>query len=951
MSDRAPDAAPPIAWERDPRHQPLREDIRFLGGVLGHILQEQAGSEVFELEETLRKGFKQVRAEPGDRAHEGHLADLVARMDTPTAARVLRAFTLYFQLVNLAEQHHRVRRIRQYGQQDPGQPAPGSIEGAVARLKRAGVPADELQALLDRLLLEPVLTAHPTEALRRTVLEKLHGLAEMLTRRDSGVLEPAERRRLESRLAAEVESLWQTDEVHHRAPTVLDEVRHGLYFLDEVLFEAVPRVLEALEDAIARHYPGTTFRFPVAFRFGTWMGGDRDGNPHVTAETTYQALLMAHRIMLRRHQAAAEQLATDLSQSTHWIQISEALRESLDADARTFPEVMAEARERNPFEPYRQKLAVIQHRLRLTRERWPDQAREAAIRPSGAVPGGYADASELSSDLAIVETSLLAHGGARVAHEGLATWRRQVACFGFHGARLDIRQHTQVHLEALAEIVDALKIDDRPLHAWSEAELTDWLLDELGGMRPLIPGHLGAFSSATREVVETFRTVALARRIFGPEVIGSCIVSMTTRPLDLLVVLLFLREAGLFGIDAAGDVRSALQVVPLFETIEDLRAAPGIMARLFAMPLYRAHLRARGDEQEIMLGYSDSSKDGGILTSAWELYLAQQALVEGAGQAGVSLCLFHGRGGSVSRGGGPSHLAILAQPPGSVGGRLKLTEQGEVISHKYGLEPLARRNLELLASATLEASLRPEVLAREPEAVIRWHAALDELSHRAIAAYRATIHDDPRLLSFLHAVTPLDLLSGLQLGSRPARRKATTGIGDLRAIPWVFSWTQNRMILPGWFGVGTALEGFQASASGRLDLLRDMARHFPFFRALLSNVEMTLAKSDVAIATRYVEGLAGESPELLAFWDRVRDEHVRTVRMVLAVLDQDVLLEGSPTLRRSIAVRNPYVDPINHIQVELLRRIRAAGGHVEPGLLDALKLSVSGVAAGLRNTG
>ncbi|MEB3220435.1 MAG: phosphoenolpyruvate carboxylase, partial [Candidatus Sericytochromatia bacterium] len=529
--------------------------------------------------------------------------------------------------------------------------------------------------------------------------------------------------------------------------------------------------------------------------------------------------------------------------------------------------------------------------------------------------------------------------------------QRQLATFGFHGARLDVRQHARVHAEALADLVDTLRLLPAPFAMLSEAEATAWVLGELAGQRPLIPQDLGAFAPQTQEVVRTFRALAASRRVFGPAALGSCIVSMTTRPLDMLTVLLLLREAGLFRHEGAGRVRSALQVVPLFETVEDLRAAPRILEALLAEPLYRAHLRQLGDEQEVMLGYSDSNKDGGIVTSAWELYQAQQALWAVAGRHGVTLKLFHGRGGSVGRGGGPSHLAILAQPPGTVGGRLKLTEQGEVISHKYGLPALARRNLELVTSAVLEATLRPELHGRDPLEVARWQAVMDELSRLALAAYRGWVHEDPRFGRLLAEATPLALLAEMQLGSRPARRKASTRLEDLRAIPWVFAWTQPRMILPGWLGVGTALEAWCApEPARRLEVLRAMAREFPFFRALLSNVEMTLAKADMAIARRYVAVLAPDDAELAALWASLEAEHGRCVRMVLAVLEQPELLAGQPTLRRSIAVRNPYVDPINLLQLALLRRQREAVAPDE-ALLDALKTSVSGIAAGLRNTG
>lgn len=938
-------------WEQEAKHQPLREDIRHLGHVLGQVLREQAGDAVYDLEETLRQGFKQLRAQPEDVELQSRLEGLIQDLDVNTAARVLRAFTLYFQLANLAEEHHRVRRVRQYGQAVDAPVSEGSIRAVIEGFASRGLSPQAVQNGLRQLSIEPVLTAHPTEALRRTVLEKLHGLEEALSQRDSGVLEPAQRRRLEARIGAEIEALWQTDEVHRRAPTVLDEVRHGLYFVDGVLFDAAPWVVEELEEALKEYYPDHLFDLPNFLRFGAWMGGDRDGNPFVTAETTYQALRIAHQRIVQRHLRVAQDLATDLSQSVHWSDISQGLQTALRDDAERFPAIMAEALERNPFEPYRQKLAVIQHRLRATWGAWPENLQTALGAGAQRAHEGYLDAGALAEDLSLLADSLRTHRGERVARERLATWQRQVAMFGFHGARLDIRQHAQVHFEALASVVDTLRLTSTPFERLSEAEATNWVLQELRGRRPLIPHDLTALPALTQEVVQTFRALRACRDVFGADVLGSCIISMTTRPLDLYVVLLFLKEAGLFRTEPAGRVRSVHQVVPLFETIGDLRAAPRILDELLTEPLYRAHVRQLGDVQEIMLGYSDSNKDGGIFTSAWELYQAQQALWAVAGRHGISLKLFHGRGGSVGRGGGPSHRAILAQPPGTLGGRIKVTEQGEVISHKYGLEPLARRNLELVTSAVLEATLRPELHQRDPLEVGRWQAVMGELSELAFSAYRGWVYDNPHFTHFLQAVTPIDILSDLRLGSRPARRRTSLRIDDLRAIPWVFSWTQPRMILPGWLGVGTALESWCApDPQRRLEVLRAMAREFPFFRALLSNVEMTLAKADMAIAKRYVAVLAGEDSSVRALWDSLESEYERCVRVVLRILEQSELLAQQPTLRRSIAVRNPYVDPINYLQLELLRRQRSQAQSDE-ALLDALKLSVSGIAAGLRNTG
>ncbi|MBM3258399.1 MAG: phosphoenolpyruvate carboxylase [Candidatus Sericytochromatia bacterium] len=936
---------PEIPDGKDPRLAPLREDIRFLGDCLGAILTEQGGAALFALEEELRQGFKAWRADPAATGLGEQLRSTIAALDTETAAGVLRAFTLYFQLVNLAEQHHRIRRLRERENRAGREPSPGSLDAAVARLASQGVAAGAIRELLGTLRIEPVLTAHPTEALRRTVLEHLGTLADLLDIRDGHAPGTPDRQHADARIAAIIEGMWQTDEVHQRAPTVQDEVRNGLYYVEGILFDAVPAVLATLEECLARHYPGETFVVPAFLQVGTWIGGDRDGNPNVTPEATWQALLAAHRGMLQRHAATADALSIALSQSIHWVRIHPALQDALEADARRWPERTADARERNPLEPYRQRLALVRHRLAATRSRWPEAWQDADRAPAGT--DGYASAAALATELDVLDLSLRSHRSDRIANDGLRIWRRQVATFGFHGARMDLRQHAGLHEQALDAVLRRIGIDSA---GWTAADRTAWLGSELTNRRPLVPRDLAPYDFQTRETLETFRMAAAARRVFGPEALGSFVLSMTTGPADVLTALLLLREGGLLQWGEDGACLATMAVVPLFETIADLERAPGVLRELLELPTYRAHLRALGDVQEIMLGYSDSNKDGGIMASSWSLYRAQQALLEVAREAGIRLRLFHGRGGSVGRGGGPSHLAILAQPPGTVGGELKLTEQGEVISHKYGREPLARRSLELVTSAVLESSLcAPPSGARDPA----WEATAADLSRRAHAAYRAVTHDAPGLADLLARATPLDLLGGLRLGSRPARRQPGRDLSALRAIPWVFAWTQNRMILPGWLGLGSALAGWRADHGPQAtDHLRRMAREFPFFRTLLSNVEMTLAKADMAIASRYVADLAGTDAKATALWLALQAEYHLTVGEVLLVLDQTSLLEHAPTLRQSIAARNPYVDPLNHLQIALLARWRTGGDAPAPAaLLDALKLSVSGIAAGLRNTG
>jgi phosphoenolpyruvate carboxylase len=943
----------PPHWERDERHRPLREDIRFLGDLLGQILREQAGVEVFEAEEALRQGFKALRRDPdSDPALREQLLNTVAGMPTAEAAKVARAFTLYFQLVNLAEQHHRVRRVRSYALAPSPTPPGGSLADTIRRLAASGVSAQAVRAVLPKLVIAPVFTAHPTEILRRTVLDKHQRLADALAERDNPLLTPAEREDLTAAIAAEIESLWQTDEVHHRAPTVMDEARHGLYYFEEVLFDVVPKLYASLDDALSASYPTDTFEIPSFLRFGSWMGGDRDGNPNVTAPTTYQALYAARRMILRRYVATAERISTMMSQSVHWTTVSQALTRSLETEAARFPTVAAEFGERNPFEPYRQKLAYIHHRLRRTLDFTPETL-EAADRwdPAGHTDG-YRTAGELLQDLTLMQESLMANKGTRAACALLETWRRQVETFGLHTASLDVRQHAEVHEGALADIADTLKLLPRPFGDLDEAARLDWIAGELANLRPLVPTELDGFQPMTQEVIRTVRAIAAGRRVFGAPALGAYVISMTTRPSDVMTVLLFLKTVGLVKANPEGTVRSCMQVAPLLETVDDLRGAPALLDRLFSIPVYRAHLRSLGDVQEIMLGYSDSNKDGGIVTSNWELYKAQQALWDVARRHGVSLSLFHGRGGSVGRGGGPARQGILAQPPGTIQGRIKLTEQGEVISNKYGLPPIALRNLELVTSAVLEATLRPGLHAQPPHDVARWESAIEELSRRAFASYRRIVYEEPGFLTFFQEATPIELLAEMRIGSRPAKRKATSAIEDLRAIPWVFSWTQSRFILPGWLGFGSALEGFhQEDPAGRLALLQDMYARFPFFRALVSNVEMTLAKADMAIARHYAECLVGDAAVRDRIWGLLEAEYHRSVSMVLLITGEEALLDQMTTLQRSIAVRNPYVDPLSYLQVELLRRLRAGDTGDRDLLEHALKLTVNGVAAGMKNTG
>jgi len=821
--------------------------VRLLGDLLGRVLVEQEGPALLEDEERIRLLSREARA-TGRPSRREELRRTVRALDLERQALVLRAFAVYFQLVNLAEQHHRLRRRREY--EHERRVPRESLAEAVARLHRAGVEQAELERAARTLSLELVLTAHPTEATRRTVLAAHLRLARLLAQLDDPSLTPARRRRVEDALAEEVTLLWQTDEVRPR-PRVVDEIRHGLWFFEQSLL----RVAELLLADYRRLLPGA----PAPFRFGTWIGGDLDGNPEAGPETIAAALERARELALTTYADEVRELARAIGSSSRLAPVPPELLDSIARDERELPALAAELGERNRDEPYRRKLTFVWQRLRSTL--------------AGDDASGYASAAELRADLDLLDRSLRASRAARVAEGRLAALRRRVELFGFHLAKLDVRLHAG----------DLREPDER--------------------------------------VRETFRAIARARARHGPEALDTVIVS---------------------GTSGADDVRRALDlseeplaVVPLFETIADLRAAPDVIEELLGDPRF-----ARGGRLEVMVGYSDSGKDGGYLTAQWEIFRAQRALAELAARHGLELTIFHGRGGSAGRGGGPTHAAILAQPPGHPPGRLKLTEQGETVSFKYGLPGLAYRNLEAALAATLLSAFPQVAGAEPPEGAAD---LLERLSAEAHRTYRALVWEDEGFVPFFRQFTPIDELALLEIGSRPARRPDDESyLSSLRAIPWVFAWTQNRCLLPAWYGCGTAF-----AAADRRELRR-LYRDWAFFRSLLENLEMTLAKSSLDIAAGYLELVADDR-----LWAPIAEEHARTVEAVLQIVGARELLDRHPVVQRSIKLRNPYVDPMNAIQVELLRRFRdpAASAAERERVRRPLLRSIAGIAAALRNTG
>jgi phosphoenolpyruvate carboxylase len=989
---------------------PLRADIRRLGDLLGETLKRLGGERLFEIEENVRTLCKQLRGAQASRktggkdaaAIEKELKRLLHRLSLDETIGVIRAFSVYFQLVNIAEQYHRIRRKRFYELRTPDQPQRGSLAETLKRLRRDFSGADLLQRVVDHLEIVPVMTAHPTEAARRTLLEKHRRITDMLADFDDENLAASRRDELQARLAAEVESVWQTDEVRHTQPTVLDEVNHGLYYFDATLFDAAPAVLDELERQMGENFPGVKLRDGASpLRFGSWIGGDRDGNPFVTPEITWETLRLQQRLILRKYRDAVASLGRRLSESSRFAPPTGELSESLKDDAVALPLVAAEVAARNAEEPYRQKLSYIYARIENSLRRNRDLA--AALRLSGEhalisirpglpvvaaltrsdadVVNVYRDGASLWEDLRLVRDSLRAGKAVYAAH-AVNRLMRQVAVFDLHLATLDLRQHSDRHAAALSEITCALGISDYA--RMSEDERVEWLTRELDTPRPLVATD-AHYSAETAETLNVFRVARRALDEINPNAIRTYIISMTREVSDMLAALVLAKEAGLVncrlriadcGFDqgsesaikhnqqsqdrsaqsAIRNPQSAIAVTPLFETIEDLRRAPEIMRRLFEHPFYRRRLAEQGDLQEVMIGYSDSSKDGGILTSSWELYKAQERLWEVAREHGVELRLFHGRGGTVGRGGGPSHEAILAQPPDTVAGRIKITEQGEVISSKYGLAEIAQRSLELTTSAVIAASLPQPT--QDTGKLARWKEVMEEISAEAFAAYRRFARDTPGFYDYFVQATPVEELQHLRIGSRPAKRKSgSKSLDDLRAIPWVFGWTQSRHLLPGWLAVGTALGNFiESRPRENLRLLREMYREWSFFHSTISNIEMTLAKADFQIARQYASRTLDRNLGRRIF-RMLEEEYERACHVTLQITGERRLLDQSTVLQRSITVRNPYVDPLSFLQVELLARRRRKDGKSEMSdrdrekLLYAILQTINGIAAGMRNTG
>ncbi len=885
----------------------LRADIRRLGRQLGATLAQQHGEGLLDTVERIRTLSRRLPIERAEVSRE--LADLLHRMELGFAVQVVRAFTVYFHLANIIEQVHRVEDLRVEGHT----PERG-IEDCLVTLVESGIAPGEIASLINRAMLKPVFTAHPTEATRRTILEKLTEIAQVTALRSDPRASVSDRSRIDRRVAELIEAIWQTDEIRDERPDPIDEARFVRHYLDKTVREAIPVLLDDLASAVRSI--GSEFDVDHSpIRFGSWVGGDRDGNPNVTPAMTRTVLDQQRTAALDILITETATLAAELSVSSDVAGASGDLIDFIETSREAYRDSLGNTTD---MEPYRQALTIIRTRLTETLH-------------SG--PRAYGGPEELQDDFALLGSSLCENRGMRMARGRLARIRGLVATIGFHLATLDIREHTDQHHQAIAILTRCLGIEYTDL---DRAERTEFLAGELSGSRPMAPPN----DYSDNRTLKLFRLLREVLYEHGDQVVESYIISMTRGIDDILAPVLLAREVGL--VDPARNV-ARLGFVPLFETIEDLRSIGPILGDLFQVPGYRRLLELRGDTQEVMVGYSDSNKDGGITTSQWEIHKALLTIRNLSRRTGIRIEVFHGRGGSIGRGGGPTHAAILSQPYGTLDGVIKITEQGEVIADKYALAGLATQNLELALSALVEASLARLTPDHAIKDVQRWHKLMDVMSSASYEAYRNLV-ENPSMAEYFTTSTPVEELSLLNIGSRPSKRSPEEiDLSNLRAIPWVFGWTQSRQIVPGWYGVGTGFKAVLAAGDG--EELRRMYREWPFFRTFVSNVEMTLAKTDLSIARHYVDHLV--PARCRGLLDMIADEYSRTLATLRQVTRTD-LLADRPLLRRTIAVRDAYLDPLNVLQVELLQRSRSGDPEThQRGLL----LTMSGIAAGMRNTG
>jgi phosphoenolpyruvate carboxylase len=936
----SPSTLAPDGVDKD---EPLKEDIRLLGRLLGDVLRNQEGEEVFDVVETVRQTAVRFRRWDDPEAGK-ELTTLLKKLSRNQTLSVVRAFSYFSHLANIAEDQHHIRRRRAHLLRG-ARPHASTVAFALERIKDAGVGKDTVDTFMRDALISPVLTAHPTEVQRKSILDAEHDIARLLAERDLP-LTPKEAKRNLQLLQARIATLWQTRMLRYEKLTVADEIENALSYYRMTFLRELPALYDDIGDELAEHFGSDPAQLDGAafMQMGSWIGGDRDGNPNVNAATMQRALVRQATTVFDFYLDEVHALGAELSTSTLLVPASQHLQALADASPDHSPH--------RKDEPYRRALIGIYARLAST-------ARELGasniLRKEVGHADPYRDPQEFHAELRVVAESLTANFGDILIKPRLQGLMRAALIFGFHLASLDMRQSSDVHERVLAELFAAAGVQ-ADYAALDEAAKVKLLLDELAQPRLLYTPY-ESYSDETRSELGVLHAAREIRTRYGNRAIRNYIISHTETVSDLLEVLLLQKETGLLH---PREGRHDVMVIPLFETIPDLQRAGDIMAEWMALPLVARLIEQQGSLQEVMLGYSDSNKDGGILTSTWELYQAELKLVRVFADANVKLRLFHGRGGTVGRGGGPTYDAILAQPPGTVNGQIRLTEQGEIISSKFSNPEIGRRNLELLVAATLEASLMPHGEdSAQVEQVQRFEGVMAELSQRAYKAYRNLVYETPGFTDYFFAATPIAEIAELNLGSRPASRKSTRRIEDLRAIPWGFSWGQCRLLLPGWFGFGAAVSGWLGDDTGngdreeRLATLRAMAKEWPFFATLLSNMDMVLAKTDLAIASRYAE-LVPDVALRERIFARISDEYNETLRCLEQVTGNDERLVNNPLLARSIQNRFAYLDPLNHLQVELVQRHRAAAG--DPDKIDervhrGIHLSINGVAAGLRNTG
>ena len=931
----------------------LQSDIQYLEDALDEVIRAQEGDQLFRLVDEFRTACKKLK-DQYDPSIEAFLLCEAERLDISISSKLIQAFALYFYLLNTAEENFGMQQRRDV--QRHGGSVKGTFDDCLARLHENRIDRKTLLDLLNILTIEPVMTAHPTEAKRLTILKKYRKIYLTIFKKENPIWTPEEKTLLREDIINEIQKLWQTGDIFLERPTVEEEVSNGLHYFRETFYSVIPKLYRSLRRSIEKFYPGNDVGLSLLLKFGSWTGGDRDGNPNVTPEVTRWTLRTQKGLILQLYTQSVNDLIGSLSHSTTKVTVSEELLSSIEKDAGEMSDLGQQILNRNPYEPYRQKLSFMKMRL--------ESARDEAGRGEGKIGRVYRTPAELLEDLHIIRRSLVSNKGTRTAAIEIDGMIKRVETFGFHLARLDIRDEAGKHNRAVCEVFDRLGIYSI-FSNMSEDEKIRILSEEIQNLRPLIYEGMD-LSSESVNTIETFRVIRWAREEVGKEAVGSYVISMTHRISDVLAVLLLAKETGLYRVSnppltlpsplrgeglGAGECVSGIDIVPLFETIDDLRRSREIMHGLFSLPVYRRYIECRGMVQEIMLGYSDSCKDGGIVTSSWELYKAQKGLWDVAQKYGIHLRLFHGRGGTVGRGGGPTHKAILAQPPGTVRGNIKITEQGEVISSKYANEGTALHNLELMVAGVIEAS-SPAYHEEINTLDDRYATIFDELSEMSYLLYRKLI-DDPDFHTYFSYATPIAEIGLAKIGSRPERRRATWKIEDLRAIPWIFSWTQSRHMLPAWYPAGTAFRRFiDTDPITNTAILKEMYLRWPFFENLLDNIQMTMAKADMNIAHLY-SGLVPDAKTGERVFGIIKREFELSREMILLITNQEKLLDNDKVLQRSIQLRNPFIDPINYMQVNLLKQFRREGlTETEQGrLADTVLLTISCIAAGMRNTG